>query len=94
MTKGQRTVAGMLAVIAVTLGPSVIVRGSPTAGAQGMGVPGCPWDCTGDGEVNVPDLLQLLADWGLPGSPCDFDGGIVAVPDLLKLLANWGLQCP
>ena len=34
MTKGQRTVTGLLAVIAVTLGPSLIVRGSTLAGAQ------------------------------------------------------------
>ncbi len=37
MTKGQRTVAGLLAVIAVTLGPSSIVGGSTPAGAQPMG---------------------------------------------------------
>ena len=53
----------------------------------------CPWDCSAvpNGAVDVPDLLALLADWGLPGSLCQFDGGgAVAVPDLLALLANWG----
>ncbi len=57
--------------------------------------PPCPWDCQAapSGAVDVPDLLALLAQWGLPGS-CNFDGGGgVAVPDLLKLLANWG-ACP
>ena len=57
---------------------------------------GCPWDCQAvpDGAVNVPDLLALLAQWGLPGS-CNFDGGGegVARPDLLTLLAAWG-PCP
>ena len=55
----------------------------------------CPWDVSGDGSVSVPDLLLLLAVWGLdPSGPPDFDGdGIVAVPDLLVLLANWG-PCP
>ncbi len=55
----------------------------------------CPWDLSGDGFVNVPDLLTLLAAWGTnPGGPPDFDGdGQVAVPDLLALLANWG-PCP
>ncbi len=89
MTKRQSTVAGLLAVISVTLGPSLIVRGSPRPSPVA-----CPWDCADfDGVVAVPDLLALLSQWGLPGSPCDFDGGVVAVPDLLKLLANWGV-CP
>ncbi len=91
MTKGQRTVAGLLAVIAVTLGPSLIVRGSSAAGAQPMGG-ACPEDCQAvpDGAVNVPDLLALLSQWGMAGS-CDFDGGgAVQVPDLLQLLAAWG----
>lgn len=34
MTNGQRTVAGLLAVVAVMLGLNLIVRGSPTAVAQ------------------------------------------------------------
>ncbi len=92
MTKGQRTVAGLLAVIAVTLGPSLIVRGSPSAGAQPMGLV-CPWDLDNSGDVDVPDLLTLLATWGnIPTpDPPDFDGdGVVAVPDLLALLAHWG----
>ena len=47
---------------------------------------------SGNGSVDVPDLLVLLAWWGLdPGGPPDFDGdGVVAVPDLLTLLAAWG----
>ena len=55
----------------------------------------CPWDLNGDGFVNVPDLLALLAAWGTnPGGPPDFDAdGVVAVPDLLQMLARWG-PCP
>ena len=55
----------------------------------------CPWDLSGNGSVDVPDLLALLAAWGSnPGGPPDFDGdGMVALPDLLALLAEWGL-CP
>ncbi len=59
-------------------------------------VPPCPWDLDNSGDVDVPDLLRLLATWGnIPTpDPPDFDGdGVVAVPDLLALLANWGL-CP
>ena len=55
----------------------------------------CPTDLNGNGSVDVPDLLALLAAWGTnPGGPPDFDGdGMVAVPDLLALLAAWG-PCP
>lgn len=58
----------------------------------GVTPPPCPRDVNGDGSVNVPDLLALLAVWGTnPGGPPDFDGdGVVAVPDLLTLLAAWG----
>ncbi len=98
MTKGQRPVAALLAVIAVTLGPSLIVRDSPSARAEPMDCQACP-DCQAvpDGIVNVPDLLALLADWGVvyPNPPCDHDhDNVVAVPDLLMLLSAWGLTCP
>ncbi len=55
----------------------------------------CPWDLTADGEVNVVDLLLLLADFGsCDGSPADFDGdGCVTVVDLLTLITNLG-PCP
>jgi len=55
-------------------------------------------DLNGDGVVNVPDLLQLLAAWGPcpdPPAECpeDINGdGAVDVADLLILLAHWG-QC-
>jgi hypothetical protein len=58
----------------------------------------CPEDCAdGDGDVDVNDLLRLLAQWGSPfmgtGS-CNFDGDVdVDVTDLLRLLAAWGV-CP
>lgn len=65
---------------------------------NGNGVPDdceCLADLSGNGAVDVPDLLLLLAVWGLdPNGPPDLDGdGVVAVPDLLKLLAAWG-PCP
>jgi hypothetical protein len=53
----------------------------------------CPADLNGDGEVDVSDLLLLLAAWGESSVPTDIDGdGVVAVGDLL-LLAAWG-PCP
>lgn len=63
----------------------------------------CPADFTGpgglpDGQVNVIDLLELLAFWGLSGcadfsGPFDEPDGVVNVIDLLDLLAVWG-PCP
>jgi len=56
----------------------------------------CDEDLTGDGEVNLADLLALLAAWGpCPGGgqPCDEDldgSGTVDLADLLALLAAWG----
>jgi 6-phosphogluconolactonase (cycloisomerase 2 family) len=54
--------------------------------------PPCPADCAAkpDGEVDVEDLLALLAAWGTAGA-CDLNGdGDVDVDDLLELLAAWG----
>lgn len=57
----------------------------------------CPGDVDGDCDVDVPDLLALLAVWNMPCPDCcncntDLDGDCVmsAVPDLLTLLADWG----
>jgi hypothetical protein len=56
----------------------------------------CPADCAlpQNGQVNVNDLLALLAQWGWPGL-CDIAPpyGVVNVNDLLALLAAWG-ACP
>lgn len=58
----------------------------------------CPGDLNGDSQVNVFDLLELLANWGAcsdpSNCPADLDGnGIVNVFDLLELLSVWG-PCP
>jgi T5SS/PEP-CTERM-associated repeat protein len=61
--------------------------------------PPCPADCAAsqDGQVNVTDLLALLAQWNTAGA-CDIapppsGNGVVNVSDLLALLAAWG-ACP
>jgi hypothetical protein len=55
----------------------------------------CPWDLSGDGTVNVAELLIVIASWGpCAGCPADFnDDGFVNVVDLLALIANFG-PCP
>jgi hypothetical protein len=51
----------------------------------------CPADITGDGVVDVDDLLALLAAWGNTSGPEDIDkDGFVGAADLLELLAAWG----
>jgi serine protease AprX len=53
--------------------------------------PDCPADFNGSGDVEVEDLLELLAAWGDAGVEEDLDGsGTVEVGDLLILLADWG----
>ena len=54
--------------------------------------PTCPADITGDGVVDVLDLLAVLAAWGSSGGGGeDVTGdGVVDVLDLLEVLAAWG----
>jgi hypothetical protein len=54
----------------------------------------CPADLNGDNEVNITDLLGLLACYQDPCAEGDLNGdGNVDITDLLLLLSLWGL-CP
>jgi hypothetical protein len=55
----------------------------------------CYSDVSGDGSVNVDDLLLVINGWGTcaPGVPCFGDivfTGNVNVDDLLKVISDWG----
>eukprot|EP01045_Picozoa_sp_COSAG04_P029260 COSAG04_NODE_4764_length_1904_cov_1.449307_1_plen_124_part_00 len=51
-------------------------------------------DINDSGEVDVADLLLLLASYGSANADADIDGsGEVDVADLLSLLAGYGSQC-
>jgi hypothetical protein len=52
-----------------------------------------PGDATGDGVVDVDDLIDVLTAWGpCSGTPCvpDLDGnGTVDIDDVMLVLMNW-----
>jgi hypothetical protein len=51
----------------------------------------CAADVSGDGTVNVDDLLAVIAAWGATSGPADVDqDGIVNVNDLLLVIGAWG----
>jgi len=58
--------------------------------------PDVPGDITGDGIVNVADLLAIIGTWGAcpkAPDPCPTDltgNGLVNVEDLLFVIGNWG----
>jgi hypothetical protein len=54
--------------------------------------PGCSGDIDGNGEVDITDLLALLADFGTPAGDIDGDG-IGDINDLLILLSQFGSAC-
>ncbi|MHC4130087.1 MAG: hypothetical protein ACYSUA_18370, partial [Planctomycetota bacterium] len=65
--------------------------------AQDAAIPGCTGDGTGDGVVDILDLLGLFAAWGSADPRFDFapggGDGTVAIQDLQALLGAWG-ECP
>ncbi len=51
----------------------------------------CPADVTGDGDVNVSDILEIISVWGTNDQEADVNNdGIVNVSDLLTVVSDWG----
>jgi len=67
--------------------------GASTACTESSCQSSCTADLNVDGNVDVIDLLQIVADWGTQGGNGDIDGsGVIDTGDLLAVIAQWG-QC-
>ena len=87
--KSPNILLSIVAAVTMTFGLS-------TSSVQGGAGGTCASDITSDGQINGPDLAQLLADWGSCPGPCASDiigDGEINGADLAQLLADWG-QCP
>ena len=71
-----------------------IIDGNSTFGGGNTMRDSCLIDCpdiTGDGFVDVNDLLAIIDQWGLAGVPADINSdGVVDVSDLFIVVGNWG----
>jgi hypothetical protein len=53
--------------------------------------PDCPADVTGDGSIDVEDLVEVVLNWGPCDCPADVTGdGVVDVEDLVEVILGWG----
>ena len=64
----------------------------------GRVIPHCPGDLDGDSDIDLADLSQLLAHYGMTGvsygdGDIDDDGD-VDLADLSALLSVYGTTCP
>jgi len=84
--------------------PDAHVGGPLTSGAisftpafwndHAIGATPCQGDLTGDGVVDVNDLLQVITAWDGPGPGGDANhDGVVDVNDMLLVISHWGV-CP
>ena len=82
-------IVGTFEHVHIPAGATVVY--TPTAVLVQPG-PDCPPDINVDGEVNVLDLLEVIAGWGICcGCPPDVNNdGYVNVLDVLEVLAAWG----
>lgn len=96
VTGTQDTFMGLDFTLNLLPGQMQPVAISQTYGQITPARPPCPGDITGDGQVDLTDLAQLLANFGGggPNLPGDLDGDSdVDIGDLALLLANFGNVC-
>ena len=76
-----------------------LVTGLLAASTPAISSECCPADFTGDGHVNIDEVLGIIAEWGEcpdQSEPCPMDldqSGAVDSNDLLIVMASWG-TCP
>ena len=95
-SSASRVRAGPAAVLLVWLGSAMLMRVQAEEGVEPPAVSDCP-DLTGDGIVNVPDLLQLLSYFGCEGAACcagcdTNQDGRANVLDILRLLSWYNVR--
>jgi len=61
---------------------------------ESHGDPDCPADVTGNGAIDINDLLAVINSWGQPGltdiAPDCSGDGVTNINDLLAIINNWG----
>ncbi|MEE2907254.1 MAG: proprotein convertase P-domain-containing protein [Planctomycetota bacterium] len=61
---------------------------------DGNGIPDeceCPGDVTGEGVIDIEDILLVIGAFGQTGGIADIDGsGIVDIADILIVIEGWG----
>jgi len=81
--------------IIVLVASTIMLAGAAAFATGQAGGRDCPADIDGDGDVDMSDLLAVMAAWGSGGGiPEDVNGdGMVDVLDWLDVLGAWG-TCP
>ncbi|MHC4908415.1 MAG: GC-type dockerin domain-anchored protein [Planctomycetota bacterium] len=71
--------------------PRAVWAGPGTSCAAGDCNAPCPADVTGDGVVDVQDLVEVVLAWGSDDADADVnDDGVVDVQDLVEIITTWG----
>lgn len=84
--------------MALNSAAGIVIAACALLGGSSSLAANCPGDIDESSQVDVADLLAIIAGWGPcpPGEPCtaDLDGnGAVDVNDLLAVISSWG-PCP
>ena len=70
------------------------ITGGSSQDVNGNGVPDeceCPGDVTGEGVIDIEDILLVIAAFGQNGGVADIDGsGHVDIADILIVIEGWG----
>lgn len=55
----------------------------------------CVADFNGDGQANIIDVVDFIANWNTQGPGSDFnDDGAINISDVVAFITNWNFGCP